>query len=978
MAEAVEVLQQGQSDNVGNSDSEVDCKLLSNSWKLKGNLLNALEKIQPSGSFASFGTIGQQFVDPTVSTIDGEPPIQLPVDEDAAKRLIAASHQAPFGRGSETLIDQSVRRTWELNRDQFRLCNPAYNAMLNHVLGKVRTELGIPQGTSIQAHAYKLLIYEQGAMFRPHTDTEKVPGMFGTLVVCLPSAHEGGDLVLTHRRSTKRFATSKEQPSYACWYSDVQHEVQEVTSGYRIVLTYNLVQIENPVPNLSALGTAQDFSDLKRALKYWSASKTGPVLHILEHKYTDVSLRLSAMKGADRSRVMALQQFAEKYKYNLFLGSMEHERTGSTGDDFDPHYRDNWYQDSEEEESSDDGGYHVIDEVCDQKTVLKRVVVPDEAGTQILTDVYVNEDVLLWDEAFTGEREPDEHEYEGYTGNAGAQATHWYRDTVVILVPAERMIPWCLGNFRSNQYNRGNKGNILPLLKWLRARCDQQSSAEHKAQAKADLNQVCLNVTQQNAIIRERSVKYPSIPMQLAFPADVLAEVVDILAWLENYDALVAAVADSGGQLPSTAFNTLAPLISDHFERLAPALTKAFDQFDSVHSTFECLKTLFDGELNGRAGPVGEWIANTIKRAIGIVKEPQSQDGAAVAEIVVCFKGLSGTSELIQRRTGHTNFMLAFLAGLIRKGHEVFSPAEMLSIVNRFLGPFFDGFLPTVQPISDHKRMKTDNHAAATTPKPRSNTAPAFDMVELLRYLLANDMRAELQSFFTAIDRVLMAGTPDVVARILMRSLKIAEPLAKDNMANKHTPSFQNLYRGVFETCIKTHVQKQPPEFPNWARNRVHCNCATCWDLNLFLTSITQQTARFPLSKPQRHHLHSLLDMSPATDCTHVTERHTRPETLVVTKRNRAAGVYDAWYARCESVAKMLRAFDQDLLRKLLGNRYEKIVGMRAVIHSREGRIPKEVLLKKEEEAAAAAGPCSRAAGTKKRKMIEVVDLVSD
>ncbi|KAM3418270.1 hypothetical protein BST61_g4271 [Cercospora zeina] len=111
MAEEVETLQQGQSDDVDSSDSEVDCKLTSNTWKLKGNLLNALEKIRPSGSFASFGTIGPQCVDPMVSIPDGGPPIPLPVNEEAAKRLTAASHQAPFGRGSETLIDQNVRRT---------------------------------------------------------------------------------------------------------------------------------------------------------------------------------------------------------------------------------------------------------------------------------------------------------------------------------------------------------------------------------------------------------------------------------------------------------------------------------------------------------------------------------------------------------------------------------------------------------------------------------------------------------------------------------------------------------------------------------------------------------------------------------------------------------------------------------------------------------------------------------------------------
>ncbi|KAK0713605.1 hypothetical protein B0T26DRAFT_367319 [Lasiosphaeria miniovina] len=75
-----------------------------------------------------------------------------------------------------------------------------------------------------------MLIYETGAMFKPHTGTEKIPGIFGTLVVCLPSPHQGGDLVLRHPGQTKVIETSEVQPSIACWYSDVSHEVLPVTS----------------------------------------------------------------------------------------------------------------------------------------------------------------------------------------------------------------------------------------------------------------------------------------------------------------------------------------------------------------------------------------------------------------------------------------------------------------------------------------------------------------------------------------------------------------------------------------------------------------------------------------------------------------------------------------------------------------------------------------------------------------------------
>lgn len=81
--------------------------------------------------------------------------------------------------------------------------------------------------------------------------------MFGTLVICLPSEHQGGDLVVKHHDVTKVFKTSETQPSMACWFADVSHEVLPVTSGIRWVLTYNLAishQVHRPSAAMSAPG----------------------------------------------------------------------------------------------------------------------------------------------------------------------------------------------------------------------------------------------------------------------------------------------------------------------------------------------------------------------------------------------------------------------------------------------------------------------------------------------------------------------------------------------------------------------------------------------------------------------------------------------------------------------------------------------------------------------------------------------------
>jgi hypothetical protein len=72
--------------------------------------------------------------------------------------------------------------------------------------------------------------------------------MFGSLVVAFPTAHEGGALVLRHQGKEWTWDSGKilaEQTNplslaYTAFYSNVEHEVAEVTSGNRVTLTYNL------------------------------------------------------------------------------------------------------------------------------------------------------------------------------------------------------------------------------------------------------------------------------------------------------------------------------------------------------------------------------------------------------------------------------------------------------------------------------------------------------------------------------------------------------------------------------------------------------------------------------------------------------------------------------------------------------------------------------------------------------------------
>ena len=82
--------------------------------------------------------------------------------------------------------------------------------------------------------------------------------MVGTLVVSLPSAHTGGELVVEHGGESVTYRTSKEELSFVAFYADCRHEVRPVKSGYRVTLTFNLLaagetgaQASGPVADLA-------------------------------------------------------------------------------------------------------------------------------------------------------------------------------------------------------------------------------------------------------------------------------------------------------------------------------------------------------------------------------------------------------------------------------------------------------------------------------------------------------------------------------------------------------------------------------------------------------------------------------------------------------------------------------------------------------------------------------------------------------
>lgn len=261
--------------------------------------------------------------------------------------------------------------------------------------------------------------------------------MFGTLIICLPSAHTGGEVVVQHCGKQRTYATSVHAQSYICWYSDVTHEVRPVTSGYRWVLTYNLALSDDQPssavsrPSAGLLDSSCVTARLRRALERWlsqpQTSRNRSLYHVLEHDYTQASVSLRKLKADDLARVEALNSACEGLEVDIFLALLEKEEEKEADYDDWGGYYDEEEPDSEEDEIDEMREPHVSNSIASVSYIVKNLV--DLEGSQLADHLSLDTDDMIDPDAWDSLDDYDE-EYQGYTGNEGHGDLYWYRISV--------------------------------------------------------------------------------------------------------------------------------------------------------------------------------------------------------------------------------------------------------------------------------------------------------------------------------------------------------------------------------------------------------------------------------------------------------------------------------------------------------------------------------------------------------------------
>ncbi|KAI8910115.1 hypothetical protein EDD86DRAFT_134269 [Gorgonomyces haynaldii] len=140
---------------------------------------------------------------------------------------------APFGKGSETVIDPNVRNATEIPAE-VRAFNSSYSFdRLCNLLDK-----SCPPGKRFEFELYKIHIYKEGGHLEVYQDTLHSEKHYATLVIGLAgSEYTGGDFILTVKGQHVKANT---QQDAVMPLTDIPHRVEKVTSGTRVTFQFDV------------------------------------------------------------------------------------------------------------------------------------------------------------------------------------------------------------------------------------------------------------------------------------------------------------------------------------------------------------------------------------------------------------------------------------------------------------------------------------------------------------------------------------------------------------------------------------------------------------------------------------------------------------------------------------------------------------------------------------------------------------------
>jgi hypothetical protein len=419
--------------------------------KASEHISDLLQSVDRPGDYCVGGKL---YVPMPRITIDRVGTLSFPVPQVQIDTLIDVAERAPYGKGTKTLMDTTVRDCWQIDADQVRVTGSAWADTFEQIIDLVSKGLGFSQD-QIGAELYKLLVYREGGFFSAHRDTEKVQGMIATLSLSLPTPGEGGELAIRHGGQETVFDMNTEEPSelaYAAFYADCLHEARPVTKGHRISLVFNLF-IRSGKKWTGAPDYGELVNEVSEVLVDWkSSNEANKIVWLLDHSYTEDGLSFDTLKGTDAAVARVLGQAAEKANCDMYAAVLYIRETGDPEIDYD--------YDWQHEPTIGS----TIAELHEREEHLENWIARD-GGHPPFGELSLADGELIPLGALE-DIHPDEEELEDYMGNYGPTLDLIYRLAVLVVWPKAKTLEIVAS------------GGIKNAVSWVATQCNKVSDVE--------------------------------------------------------------------------------------------------------------------------------------------------------------------------------------------------------------------------------------------------------------------------------------------------------------------------------------------------------------------------------------------------------------------------------------------------------------------------------------------------------------------
>lgn len=119
----------------------------------------ALAALEPQGDFYAQRTINGSYLQVNVNKIGH---LIYPLTTEVIQSLIALAEPAKYGLKEQTILDESVRKVWEIKPTKFKILKMGWRKGFEPLLDGIKRDLGLSDETRLSVDLHNMLVYEAG------------------------------------------------------------------------------------------------------------------------------------------------------------------------------------------------------------------------------------------------------------------------------------------------------------------------------------------------------------------------------------------------------------------------------------------------------------------------------------------------------------------------------------------------------------------------------------------------------------------------------------------------------------------------------------------------------------------------------------------------------------------------------------------------------------------------------------------------